>query len=106
MTGATGLSCSKCGGPLEPPLEASRVDCRYCGTPNELASAGAVKVAKVLEGHGIRVPEKPRALADIEEELAARDAQREKERHTAIALAAVLCIVVATVVAIAVLGGG
>jgi hypothetical protein len=90
----TGLGCTACGAPLAPQGNAVRVSCSYCGAINEIASAGAVRVAKKLEQFGIRVPERPMTIEEIEAELAGhRNAERERRR---------MALIVATVVALAV----
>lgn len=78
--GVTQVTCRGCGGPLRPEGRV-RVTCTYCNTVNDIASAGAVRVAKKLEALNIRVPDNPMTLADIEEELARKDrAKREQLR--------------------------
>jgi LSD1 subclass zinc finger protein len=94
----TKFTCSGCGGPLTAPPGAGHVDCPFCGVTNAIASEGAVKVAKVLEHHGIRMPERPISRDQIREELAERHAQQEATRRTAL----IGAVVFATLVAIAI----
>lgn len=94
----TDFTCSGCGGPLTAPPGAGHVDCPFCGVTNAIASAGAVKVAKVLERHGIRMPDNPRSTDDIRAELAERDASAEAARRRALVVAAVFTAVVLLVI--------
>lgn len=85
-----GIACTACGAPLAPQGNAVRVRCTYCGATNDIASAGAVQVARKLDQLGIRVPERPMTIAQIEERLAADEAKKRDERRTAIIVACVL----------------
>jgi hypothetical protein len=95
-----GIHCTACGGPLAPQGNAVRVRCTYCGTTNDVASAGAVQVARKLDALGIRVPERPMTIEQIEEELASGAAKKEAERRTAIIVACVVCAITFVIVVI------
>ena len=89
----TNLACATCGAPLTPPASEVRVTCAYCGAVNDIASPGAVRVAKKLEAAGIRVPNWIMSIEAIEAGIAARnDAERDRLR-TATILAAVFAVV-------------
>jgi len=95
----TDFNCSGCGGPLTAPPGAGHVECRFCGVTNAIASEGAVKVAKVLERHGIRMPDRPMTHDQIREELAARHAQEEATRRTALFAAGAFTLVILVAIA-------
>ncbi len=90
----TDFTCSGCGGPLKAPPGAGHVDCPFCGVTNAIASEGAVKVAKVLERHGIRMPDNPRSTDDIRAELAEKEAAAEAARRQALVLGGVFLVIV------------
>lgn len=89
----TDFNCSGCGGPLTAPPGAGHVDCKFCGVTNAIASEGAVKVAKVLEHHGIRMPDRPISRDEIREQLAEQHTQEEATRRTALIVGAVFTAV-------------
>jgi LSD1 subclass zinc finger protein len=93
------IACASCGGPLTPE-GAIRVTCTYCGFVNDVASKGAVKVAKKLDALGIRVPDHPMSIADIEAELAERKAAEDEKRRTAIIIASVMSVLFVIVLAV------
>lgn len=84
------MNCPGCGAPLRPEAQAARVTCAHCGTVSEMATEGAMKVARVLEKHGLRMPEKPMSISEIEDEIRERDAVATMQRQTATIMAAVI----------------
>ncbi|MCB9582102.1 MAG: hypothetical protein H6717_34020 [Polyangiaceae bacterium] len=70
-----------------------RVACPFCGAMNDIASEGTVRVAKKLEQLGIRVPERPMSVSDIEADFARKAAEERQKRRTAIFVAPVLTAV-------------
>jgi tetrahydromethanopterin S-methyltransferase subunit F len=81
------------------PGNSVRVECRHCGTTNDIASEGAVRVANTLEEHGIRVPDNPMSLEDIESEIAEKDRlAKESARTTGIVIGVLLALFAAVVV--------
>jgi hypothetical protein len=94
----TDIVCASCGGPLDP-AAGIRVSCAYCGTVNDVASKGAVQVAKKLEQIGVRLPERPMSVADIEAELAERAAAEKERLRTARIIAAVAAVIFVAVLA-------
>ncbi|MEZ4371483.1 MAG: hypothetical protein R3B07_11690 [Polyangiaceae bacterium] len=95
-----GISCTSCGGPLTPEGNQVRVTCPYCKAVNEIASAGAVKVAKQLDALGIRVPERPRTLDQIHEEISERQRAEATARRHHVTVALVMLGVVGVLVAV------
>jgi predicted RNA-binding Zn-ribbon protein involved in translation (DUF1610 family) len=93
MSPTTDLACSGCGGPLKATGNEVRVTCPFCGAMNDIASEGAVRVAKKLDQLGIRVPERPMSVSDIEADFARKAAEENAKRRTAIIVAAVLSAV-------------
>jgi LSD1 subclass zinc finger protein len=98
---AQGVACTSCGGPLMPQGNAVRVRCTFCGATNDIASAGAVQVARTLDRFGIRVPENPMTIAQIEEELARGEAKKREARRMGIIVAMVAFLVAAVIVVVA-----
>lgn len=97
-----GISCSSCGGPLTPERNEVRVTCPYCRAVNDIASAGAVKVARRLDALGIRMPENPMTLDQIHEEINERaQAERAARRHNVTVALIVLGVVALLVLALA-----
>jgi LSD1 subclass zinc finger protein len=94
----TKIECGECGAPLSPGPSQVRVECTHCHTVNEIASVGAVRVAKKLEQHGIRVPENPMTLDQIHEHFDAVEAERREKMKTQ-------AIVIGVLVALAVIVG-
>ena len=94
----TDYVCSGCGAPITVPPGTAHVDCPFCGVTNAVASAGAVKVAKVLERHGIRMPERPVSPDEIRAQLEEQRAAEEATRRQAIVMAGVFSIVVLVVI--------
>jgi LSD1 subclass zinc finger protein len=94
MTGdsslTTNLACASCGAPLTPESGAVRVTCAYCKAVNDVASPGAVRVAKRLEAAGIRVPDRVMSLDEIEADIAQRQAAERERLRTARIVAAAL----------------
>jgi hypothetical protein len=82
-----------------------RVRCTYCGATNDIASAGAVQVARKLDQLGIRVPERPMTIDEIEDRLAQMEAKKRDERRMALIVAGVVCAIVGVMVVIALLVG-
>jgi len=93
MNPTTDLACSGCGGPLKVAGNEVRVACPFCGAMNDIASEGAVRVAKKLDQLGIRVPERPMSVSDIEAKLARKAAEERAKRRTALIVATVLSVV-------------
>jgi uncharacterized Zn finger protein (UPF0148 family) len=98
MAEPAALSCPACGGPLRPAASSARVICGHCGTVSEIASEGALRVAKVLERAGIRMPERPMTIDQIEDDLREREQAVEMRRKTAIVVAVAILVVVGGVV--------
>jgi hypothetical protein len=94
------LQCPTCGGPLDPAASEIRTRCPFCGAAVNLASAGALRVASTLDRLGIRVPDKPMTVDQIEEEIAERERARRMQLRDAAIVAAVL-LGVAVVVGLA-----
>jgi uncharacterized Zn finger protein (UPF0148 family) len=97
-TQTTRIACASCGAPLDPSAGV-RIACPYCGTVNDVASKGAVQVANRLEQLGVRVPERPMSISDIEAELAERAAAERERRRTAILVAGVAGVLFTLVLA-------
>lgn len=56
---------------------------------DDAASKGAMHVAKTLDQMGVRAPERPMSIADIESELAERTAAERERQPTMLVIAGV-----------------
>ena len=74
-----------------------RVTCGFCGVANDIASVGAVRVARRLEQLGVKVPERPMRVSDIEEHFAEQAAVEREKRRMAFIVIGVLVVIAAIV---------
>ncbi|MBI2897475.1 MAG: zinc ribbon domain-containing protein [Deltaproteobacteria bacterium] len=79
------LICPHCGARLTPGPD-PRARCEHCGTVSEILGEGALRTARVLEQIGLRLPEKPMTLDDIDAELREREAAANARRNTALVI--------------------
>jgi hypothetical protein len=80
--------------PIEPSTSSAHVICSYCGATNVVATERALHAAKLLEHHGIRLPDRPKSLSEVSDEIAQRDAAAEGKRRTAIVISAAILVLV------------
>jgi hypothetical protein len=73
-----------------------RVSCSYCGAVNDVASPGAVRVARELERLRIRLPDRSLTVVQIEADFAERAAAERARLRTVWILALALSIVFVT----------
>lgn len=96
------IGCTTCGAPLSPGAHEVRVRCGHCGATVEVTSEGVTRAAAALQRAGIRVPERPMTMDDIQARIAEREATARAARKQAIVISGV-CMGIAAVVVVAVL---
>lgn len=83
-----------------------RVRCSHCGVVSEVVGEGALRMARVLEQVGLRLPDKPMTVEEIEAEFRERDHEERARRKTALLVALVTAAALGLVLLLLVLADG